>query len=244
MAYPPMTLIASGAVFSNLQLDGLSGHMERLLKAQVASVTPTAAATVASFTTVGGLLAAGGYYLNFTETNAFGETAPSTESSVFTVATAQIYKVTLPALQTNNLARNIYLTGANGATGSEVKYLTGVTATTAFLSAAATTGSGATAMPKASTTGPGGDVVRFVRSWEDNRPQEIYNRARQVVYTFLAGDPVNEGEVIANFQEAHAAIATLYTAMNEIGTLIDANPGTIAPITTGIGGIGFKRTWP
>ena len=66
-----------------------SGHLERLITANsAATANPTTAATLSANAggTVGGLLAPGVYYVNFTETNGYGETTVSAESGPITVA--------------------------------------------------------------------------------------------------------------------------------------------------------------
>ena len=66
-----------------------SGHLERLIAANAAAESnPTTAATLSATAggTAGGLLAPGVYYVNFTETNGYGETTVSAESGPVTVA--------------------------------------------------------------------------------------------------------------------------------------------------------------
>ena len=104
---------------------------------------PTATATGGGST--GGTLAAGTYYIVFTETNDLGETTASPESSQLTVSAGNIPRVTFPSLKTGNTARNLYLTAANGSTGTEVLYATGITTSTYDV---------ATAAPVSSVTPP------------------------------------------------------------------------------------------
>ena len=89
MAYPNPNLIPSGATFAQLQSGGLSNLLERLISVNgAAESNPTVAATLSSNGggTVGGVLPAGVYYVNFTETNGIGETTVSAESGPVTVA--------------------------------------------------------------------------------------------------------------------------------------------------------------
>ncbi len=86
-----------------------------------------------SANTTAGNMVAGTYYLKFTETNGFGETTASPESNQLAVSTGNIPLVTFPALQTGNIARNLYLTPYNGASGSEVFYQGGITTPTIAL---------------------------------------------------------------------------------------------------------------
>jgi hypothetical protein len=91
------------------------------------TVTPTVAVTGGG--TTGGHLPPGAYYLKYTFTNAAGETTVSAESTQFTVAAGNIPQVTLPALEAGATGISIYLTPANGASGSEIYYTSGVTVT-------------------------------------------------------------------------------------------------------------------
>jgi hypothetical protein len=102
---------------------------------------PTAAPTVnpTGGGTTGGSLAAGTYYGTYTFVFASGyETPASPESSQFTVADGNIPQVSLPALPSGVAGINLYLTPANGAQGSEVRYATGITTRTYNMTAANT----------------------------------------------------------------------------------------------------------
>ena len=112
---------------------------------------PSVAATVnpTGGGTTGGLLGAGLYYLTYTWIDSLSgmETAVGQnsaggllESARFTVASGDIPQATIPALPAWAASASIYLTAAGGASGSEVRYLTGVTTTTVNL-AVANTGS-------------------------------------------------------------------------------------------------------
>jgi hypothetical protein len=369
MGYSAPTPGASGVTFTQLQAKGFSGHIEALMAAQAATSNPTAAGTIATGTTYGGLLPPGAYLLNFTETNGFGETLPSTESASFTLTRqtnpsntatgagagttgslpAGVYRasytyvdavtgestpgtsesvgvtitstqvltitfndtslpawaasrnlyltvaggasgsetlyatgittatyacssaswvngtttaaaaspipgsnttstnqpvVTLPALQTNNVGRNLYLTAPGGTTGTETLYQAGITTTTFTMNKALTLG--AKALPTANNTTmlANGKMVEFTRYEESRRTGRIFDRARTAVYEFLYGSPVSQQDAIQRFKEAHAAIAIYDKAMTEIGTLMDANPCHIINVTQGSGGTGQKRVWP
>jgi hypothetical protein len=89
MAYANPYVQASGTTFSQFQAAGASGHLERLIKANAApEPNPSVAATLSANAggAAGGLLPPGVYYVNFTESNGFGETLPSAESGPITVA--------------------------------------------------------------------------------------------------------------------------------------------------------------
>ncbi len=90
MSYVNPNIFSSGTTFAQFQAGGASGQLERLIAANAGQeANPTVAATVSA--TGGG--AAGGanlpvgvYYVNFTETNGYGETLPSAEAGPVTVA--------------------------------------------------------------------------------------------------------------------------------------------------------------
>jgi hypothetical protein len=89
MSYANPNVLPSGTSFAQFQAGGASGQLERLISANSpAESNPTTAATLSATAggTVGGLLAPGVYYVNFTETNGFGETTVSAESGPVTVA--------------------------------------------------------------------------------------------------------------------------------------------------------------
>ncbi len=85
----------------------------------------------------GGLLAAGTYYCKWSNVNALGETLPGEESVQFTVAAGNIPQITINSPPTNCTNR-VYLTLANGASGSEVRYKSGQASGTILLDVANT----------------------------------------------------------------------------------------------------------
>jgi hypothetical protein len=89
MSYANPNVVPSGTSFTQFQAGGASGHLERLIAANsAAEPNPTVAATLSATAggTVGGLLAPGVYFANFTETNGYGETTVSAESGPVTIA--------------------------------------------------------------------------------------------------------------------------------------------------------------
>lgn len=78
----------------------------------------------------GGRLQAGTYYAKYTYTSAAGETTASPESAQFTVAAGQIpvltFEPTRSLLPAGVTGVNVYLTAANGGTGTEVLYKSGL----------------------------------------------------------------------------------------------------------------------
>jgi hypothetical protein len=255
MAYIAPSITTSGATFANLQADGLSGVLEKLIAAQAATAAPTAAptASAAGGGSSGGLLAAGTYLLKFTETNGLGETTASPElASAITVAAGNIPQVTFPSLQTGNVARDLYATPANGASGTEVLYATGITTTTYNMAAAAKTNSFAVPPPAVNTTGlsytdANGRVLNtplvLLRAAKDGNLDDVYRYAAQVVRTFLEGEPVPWLPLVQKFKHAHAAVAALNQVLTDVGTLLDANAGTLGIARTGIGAQKQVRTW-
>ncbi len=370
MPYAAPTPIASGITFAQLQAKGFTGHLETLIAAQVATTRPTVAGTIATGTTYGGLLPAGVYYLNFTETNGFGESLPSAQSSTFTVSqqaapaatatgagsstggllptgtyiakytyvdalggetgvgtsvsagisvtlgeiltitfadgglptgivsrnlyltaaggahttvalyatgctastkvctsaswtdgtttkaaaaapptanttTTNLPVVTFPTIKSGNTARNLYLTAPDGLTGTEVLYTPGITTSTYTMSKLPNIPN-PPALPTVAHTAlsTNGKMLEFARTEEKRLTTRIFNHVRAVVYDYCRGNPVNQTEALQRFREAHAAIALYNTAMTEIGVLINDNPGHIANVATGIGGLAPKRVWP
>jgi hypothetical protein len=89
MSYANPNILPSGTTFPQFQQGGASGQLERLIAVNSSSSTnPSVAATLSTTGggTAGGLLAPGVYYVNFTETDGFGETTLSAEAGPITVA--------------------------------------------------------------------------------------------------------------------------------------------------------------
>lgn len=125
---------------------------------QQANAVTAITVSVGSATT--GALAAGGYKATYTyvdSTNG-GQTLPSTESAVFTVALGNTPTLTFPpGLPSFANGRDVYLTPPNGTTNTEVLYATGVTTNTLVISNSlyvnnTTTYANATAQPTVNTT--------------------------------------------------------------------------------------------
>ena len=70
----------------------------------------------------GGILPKGQYYVEYTFTDATGESTPSLESAPFTVAASNLFSVLLPTPPAGVTGINVYLTPPDGASGSEVYY--------------------------------------------------------------------------------------------------------------------------
>jgi hypothetical protein len=206
--------------------------------------------------TTAGSLAATSYYLNFTETNGFGETTASTESSQFTVSAGNIPRLTFPALQTGNTARNVYLT--SGASGTETLYATGVSSLTFDLvNAVPASGSGGTwssqSAPTANSTGltytdannnVHNKVLEYLRLFKDMRGDRVFLDVSELLRQWNRGEPIGAMAITEKLHHAHVTFAMLGQACTEIGTLIDANPGTFKIVSTGIGNSRTVRGWP
>jgi hypothetical protein len=84
----------------------------------------------------------------------------------------------------------------------------------------------------------------LIRSANKGNLQAAYNYLRQVIADFNRGDPSTFGGVETKLRHAHTCFAMLATLCAEMGTLIDANAGTLGTAATGIGGRKGVRTWP
>jgi hypothetical protein len=251
MAYTSPSVTASGISFATFQSGGLSGQLEGLITAAAATLAPTVAHTWTENGggSSGGLLAAGTYYSVVTESNGFGETTKGPESSQITVTATHIPRITFQALKSGNTARNVYIGAVGGSTGGPYTlYATGITTATYDLAAAAPTSSFAVAPPTINTTGltstATNKTLELLRSGKDGNLEDVFRYLAQIVTNFNRGNPVTFDAAIAKLRHAHAVFAMLNTACSEIGTLIDANPGTLSTQATPIGGRRTIRTWP
>jgi hypothetical protein len=256
MTYTVPSITASGTTFAQFQAGGASGHLEKLITAQVATAAPTAAATATATGggASGGLLAAGTYYFVHTESNGFGETSASPQGVQLTVGSTNQPQFTFPALQTGNTSRNLYLGAVNGSTGGPYTlYASGITTTTYTAAALAPANSYAMTPPTVISTGltftdKSGNTdnyaLSFIRSAKQGNLESVYKFLARVVEEFNSGQPGSFQGTLNKFRRAHIAIAMLNTLCNEMGTLIDANPGTLGRSTGGIGNTSTKRTWP
>ncbi len=254
MAYTVPNVPASGAVLSQLVAGGASGLLNLIITGMAATAAPVTAPTVsgAGVSTAGGLLAAGGYLVEFTETNGVGETTISPQSAAMTVATAGIPLITFPALQTGNTARNLYVTPANGASGTEVLYVTGVTATTVALGAAVTTTSDVVVPPTTNSTGlsytdGNGNVIpttmNFLRAAKNGNLQEPYKLLASAIDDYSRGDPMSIAAILRKIQHAHTAFLAMAEVCKSAGVLISNNAGYIRTTNQGPGMITKIRAW-
>jgi hypothetical protein len=257
MAYTAPNIIPSGTTWTQLRAAGASGHLERLIAANApGSSAPSAAATATATGggTTGGSLVAGTYYFVFTETDGTGETTASPQGLQLSIAAGNVPQFTFPSLQAGNSARNLYLGTVGGsASGPYSLYASGITTTTFNASAAAPSNSYAVPPPTRNTTAfsytdANGYTVNFayqyIRAAKDGQLTDVYRALGKLVDDYLRGDPASWGAVITKLRHVGTTFATLATLVNEIGTLIDANAGTIKPATNGIGSGTTQRTWP
>ena len=98
--------------------------------------------------------------------------------------------------------------------------------------------------PTSNTTAYAALDYQLIRAAKDGNLEDVYRRLRQLIYDWNHGSPVPPGQTLFNLKRVHNAVAVLAQLCSEMGTLIDANPGHIHYNQTGIGGSGYKRTWP
>lgn len=245
MAYTSPSLTASGTTWALLQAGGITAHLEKLIAAQAATLAPTVTGTFADTASSGGSLAAGTYYAVVTETNGIGESTIGPESAQLTVTATHINTYTFQALKAGNTARNLYLGAVGGGSGGPYTlYADGVTAATFACSAAVLANSKAVAPPATNTTGFSTKTLSLLRAAKRGNLQDVYVFLADVVTNFTSGQNVDFGIEIKKLHDAHVAFLALATICAEIGVLLDANPGTLGSVATGIGNRQVTRTWP
>jgi hypothetical protein len=89
-----------------------------------------------------------------------------------------------------------------------------------------------------------GESIPFWRAGKTGNLQQVYNHVAKMTTEFLRGEPVTIASLETDLKNAHGTFLALAEACSEIGVLIDANQGTLAPKQTGIGTSIVKRTWP
>ncbi len=145
-----------------------------------------------------------------------------------------IPRVTMPALPTGAIARNVYVTPVAGLTGTEVLYATGVTATTKDLATAVVTTNAV--QPTVSTSAATAQQLARLNSYQLRQYQfKVIDRASTIISNFLHGDPVDMAETMTHLQSLGLALKGFLAAFEEAAVLIAANPGTL---TTTAGNIG------
>lgn len=237
---------ASTTTFAQLQAGGLNAILDNLVTANATIANPSTQITVAPTGggASGGTLPAGTYYATCTHRNGIGETtAGTTRSAQFTVSATNIPRITVPALPTGASETLIYLTAANGASGTEVLYAVGVTGTTSDASTATYFDSAASA-PTTNTTALS-NLAPILNYARNGQFQRLYQNFLDIVQNFISGAPMPFDEVHDRLQSHAAVFKCLSTMADETVTLIDANHGTIGATT--LPGTGMRkpvRTFP
>ena len=74
----------------------------------------------------------------------------------------------------------------------------------------------------------------------------VYNEAAMTLDAWLRGNAIPSNAIIQKLKHAAVAFTTWAQSITDACTLIDANPGTIRPTTSGSSGTvpQNKRTWP
>jgi hypothetical protein len=252
MSYTAPSVAASGTTFAQFQAGGASGHLELLIAAQAATAAPSVAATLAA-NGAAHTLAAATYFVTFTESNGFGETTQAPASAAQAVTAGQQLVVTFPSLQSGNTSRNLYLGLSN--TGPWTLYASGIASSPYDATTAAPANSFAVSPPtvngtgltsKNATTGVvENKTLSLLRAAKDGNLEDVYAYLRNTIADFNRGEAVTFNGEIAKLRHAHVVFAMLSTLCSEMGTLIDANAGTLNyGMTNGIGNAKVKRTWP
>jgi hypothetical protein len=199
---------------------------------------PTVQATAASSVATGGLNA-GTYYANYTFVDAFGETlaAAAGESAQFTVTgTTQLWTVTLPALPTRAKAINLYVTPANGASGTELLYATGITATTFGCSYALPTDQPTAGLPATNTTGAYAARTIYALTTKANSELDL-ERMVEVLSSIVSGYPMPAASIYHQIDHYWGVVSLWAQAWKEINTLVVSKlpSATLSSASTAIG---------
>lgn len=238
---------ASTKTWAQTQAAGFNGLLEEIVANQAATADPTAAptATATGGGATGGLLAAGTYYLVFTETNGLGETLKSPESAQLTVGATNIPRVTFPTLKTNNVARHLYTGAVNGPSGGPYKrYASYITTTTHDMTTAVLATSDATAPPTVNGTAPDRKAKELLHAIVTGRHKLVFDYANAAMNSFASGDPVSWREGMLALQRVQWVFRCCERAVAFYGEKARANPGTLGGAVDPIGHTITRRTWP
>lgn len=236
MAYKTPNVRASTLAWADLKAGGLNAILDGLVAANTALTAPSSQATVSTTAGAATSLAAGVYYASYTFSNTLGETTVGTgRSNSFTIIlddTDDKPRITVPSLPTGASGINIYLTAAGGAAGSEKLYATGVTTTT-YNATSATWLDSAKGIPSSNTTAMS-NILEQISMMKTRRWDQVMRRINSNINNFISGQPIDMAEARAMISRDAALIKALSTALDEIGTLVEANPGTV---------LNQSRTW-
>lgn len=219
--YASPSIQASSSTFATLQGGGFAAIIAAVIAANPAIATPTTAPTVSATGggSSGGSLPAGTYFVSYTWTDGAGETASKEIASSFTIAATNIPRVTIPALPTGANGANIYLTVAGGASGTEVLYATGVTATTFDMSFAGPADTLAAAAPAANTTGAATIAPKINKGFQDQLTLE-WHRLSDLISQYVSGKPVDYQATRLSLIRIDYAFLVYHQALKESLTLI------------------------
>ncbi len=240
-------ITASGAAFADLVSGGIAGIVAKLVTANAAFADPASQATVnvTGGGASGGLLPAGAYFVAYTYGDASGESKVGTSrSATFTVGATNIPTVTFnDTAPTGAVFRNVYLTLAGGASGSETLYITRVPVGTATVNLpyAGPTYAG-TVIPATNTTGAA-HIIGRINAGFAQKMDLSWVRLSDLVRTYVEGDAVDfQGHemLLSHFDYLCAFYKQL---MKEVMTLVAANPGSLHGTAAG-SHVKTVRTFP
>jgi hypothetical protein len=197
----------------------------------------------------GGSLAAGAYRIQYTFVGPFGETWGSAAhagatSVTFTIAAGNIPRVTVPVLPAGATSINLYLTEVGGAAGTEVRYLTGITATTADL-VLANPGTGATvpaSSPRTAGTANTVTAAATATAYRAEAAGDVYEQYTVTVTTASTGADATTARLSVRSASGRDDVATVTPAAFAAPTAIGARGLTV---TWATGGADFVvgQTW-
>ncbi len=152
-----------------------------------------------------------------------------------------IPRITFTTLKTGNIARNVYVTAANGLTGTEVLWVLGITASTYDLATAAPVS--VVVPPTTLTTALSTRATNLARSAKNNNLDHEFRRASIEVSNYLSGRPVSSAEVIQQLIDHSVAFLLIAKTLTEVGKLIYDNQGTLTTAKDSAGNDQAVRTF-
>lgn len=232
---------------AQIRAAGLAGLLDEIAAQQAATADPTAAPTHAATGggSTGGLLAAGTYYLVYTESNGLGETLKSPESAQMTVAAGNIPRVTFPALKAGNNSRHLYVGAVNGPSGGPyTRYAGYITTTTHDMTTAIPTTSDAVAPPAVNTTAPDRRALAMLRQARNGRLGQLHRQVVELTNNFHRGEAVAWLDNQKDLQRLHWVVRSYERSLAVLGEAWRANPGSFTNQTYGLGQQRRVRTFP
>ncbi len=236
------TIQPSGTTWAQFKTGGVGILLTNLAAANPPKASPgTQAAVAVSGTT--GQLPAGTYYCQYSFVDPFGETLAGGESAQFTVAAGQVPTVTLPALPGGVQSINLYLTGPNGAAGTETLYATGITTTTFACSYPLPPDQPSESLPESNSTGwPSSANLLATQANTELMLESQIEKLSQI----LSGAPIQRRAVFRDLIRPLGVTAAWRQVWTEAATLIWANlaSATAGYTITPIGQPQYKWTLP